>query len=366
MSGIAGIVNLDGTPVDRDLLARMTSFMSFRGPDAQDTWIDGALGFGSTLLRTTDEGGPVFVNSGDLWVAADARIDGYGKTDLTDAERIVRAYETWGEDCVEHLIGDFAFAIWDRRSQRLFCARDHFGVKPFFYARAGNSFIFSNTLNVLRLDPRVSDELNEKAIGDYLESGLNQDLSTTAFRDIQRLPGGHTLSLRNGSFAIRRYWTPAVKNEIRFRDPQAYVDRFNELLTTAIRDRLRTDRVSISMSGGLDSTSLAAVARELLPQPAAVHAFTTVYDQLIPDEERRYSTLAASSLGIPIHHLTADNYPLFAGDLDVPEPFFVSPLAGQYNDLLGLMAGNGRVALTGYDGDALMNEPQRSLAASVV
>ena len=370
MSGIAGIVSLDGAPVDRDLLARMTSFMSFRGPDAQDMWIGGAVGFGSTLLRTSDQAGPVFVTSGDLWVAADARIDGAGNTDLTDAERIVRAYETWGDDCVEHLIGDFAFAMWDRRSQRLFCARDHFGVKPFFYARAGNSFIFSNTLNVLRLDPRVSDELNETAIGDYLESGLNQDLATTAFRDIQRLPAAHTLSLTNDSITVRRYWTPAVKNEIRFRDPQAYVDRFNELLTTAIKDRLRTDRVSISMSGGLDSTSLAAVARDLLPPPAAIHAFTTVYDQLIPDEERRYSTLAASSLGIPIHHLSADGYSLFeerrAGDFHQPEPFLISPLAGQYNDLLRLMADNGRVALTGYDGDALMNEPQRSLAASVV
>jgi asparagine synthase (glutamine-hydrolysing) len=365
MSGIAGIVNLDGAPVDRDLLARMTSFMSFRGPDAQDTWIDDNVGFGHTLLSIASKEQTISLGD-DVWIAADARIDGCENGDLTDVERILCAYEKWGEECVEHLLGDFAFAIWDKRLRRLFCARDHFGVKPFFYARAGNSFIFSNTLNVLRLEPRISDDLNEAAVNDYLELGLNQDLASTIFRAIQRLPGAHTLSLSSDSITTRRYWTPAVKNEIRFRDSRSYIDRFNELLTTAVKDRLRTDRVSISMSGGLDSTSLAAVARDLLPQSASVHGFSTVYDSLIPDEERHYSTLAASSLGIPIHHLTADNYSLFAGDLDVPEPFLVSPLAGQYNDLLRLMADNGRVALTGYDGDALMNEPQRSFPAAVV
>jgi asparagine synthetase B (glutamine-hydrolysing) len=338
MSGIAGIVNLDGAPVDRELLSRMTEFMSYRGPHA--IWIDGNVGF-------------VHMDCGEVGLAADARVDGSWKRDLTDAERILRAYETWGEDCVDHLIGDFAFAIWDKRLRRLFCARDHFGVKPFFYARAGESFVFSNTLNVLRLDAGVSDELNETAIGDYLASGLNQDLATTVFRDIQRLPPGHCLSLANGTVKMRRYWAPEVKNEIRFRDAQEYVERFNELFATAVRDRLRTDRVSISMSGGLDSTSIAVVAKET----SLVQAYSTVYDELIPDEERHYSTLAAAHIGIPIHHLSADKYDLFEGDLNQPEPFLVSPFAAQFNELLRMMAKNARVALTGYDGDALMNEP---------
>ena len=134
---------------------------------------------------------------------ANARIDGReelieklkGKVALnqspTDAELILYAYEAWGEDCVKHLIGDFAFAIWDNRSQRLFCARDHFGVKPFFYSCAGNDFIFSDNLNELRRDARVSDALDEIAIGDYLVFGLNQDLSSTTFKDIRRLPQSH-------------------------------------------------------------------------------------------------------------------------------------------------------------------------------
>lgn len=305
---------------------------------------------------------PALTLDGHVWVLADSRID--PEDALSDGARILKAYEKWGEDCVAHLLGDFVFVIWDKRARRLFCARDHFGVKPFFFAHAGNSFIFSNRLNTLRQDTRVSDELNETAVGDYLAFGLNQDLATTIFRDIQRLPAGHTLSLANGALTTRRYWTPTVKDEIRFRDEQSYIDRFHELFSTAVKDRLRTNRVSISMSGGLDSTSLAVTARHLLhrnPEPSVV-GFSNVYDNLIPDEERHYSTLAAAAIGIPIHHNNADKYGLFEerqpGDLNQPEPFLISPLSGQFNDLLRMMAAHSDVALTGYDGDTLMNEPR--------
>src|SRR5260370_40495699 len=147
MSGIVGIINLDGAPVDRDLLRRMTEFMTFRGPDAQEIWIDGNVGFGHTMLRTTweaeTEKQPLTLD-GKVWLTADARID--GRTELiaeleaklrtkvqisrgsngnssesripNDAELILLAYEAWGEDCVKHLIGDFAFALWDKRECR--------------------------------------------------------------------------------------------------------------------------------------------------------------------------------------------------------------------------------------------------------
>ena len=302
----------------------------------------------------------------NLWLKANARIDGREelirklnltvKQPPTDDELILNAYETWGEDCVKHLIGDFAFAIWDNRLQRLFCARDHFGVKPFFFTHISDHFNFSSSLNALRLDPRVSDMLNEIAIGDYLLFGVNQDHSTTTFKDIQRLLPGHTLTLANNTIKILRYWTPSIPAEVRFRDPESYVERFSELLSLAVADRLRTDHVAISMSGGLDSTSLAATARE----HSAIAAFTITYDTLIPDEERHYSSLAARHLGIPITHLNADRYSLFDGKMDQPEPFLVSPQSGQFNDLLRLCAGFSPIAFTGYDGDAFMHEPQPS------
>jgi asparagine synthase (glutamine-hydrolysing) len=303
----------------------------------------------------------------NLWLKANARIDGREeliqkltlKASPTDDELILHAYEAWGEDCVNHLIGDFALAIWDGRLQRLFCARDHFGVKPFFYTHLNNQFNFSSSLNALRLDANVSDTLNEIAVGDYLLFGVNQDHSTTVFKDIQRLPPGHTLTVANNTIKIRRYWAPSIPAEVRFRNGKEYVEQFSELFSRAIADRLRTDRVAISMSGGLDSTSLAAIARE---QGTKVHAFSVVYDSLIPDKERHFSTAAAEYLNIPITHLNADRYSLFdeqvPGEMDQPEPFLLSPLTGQFNDLLRLCASFSPVALTGYDGDALMHEPQ--------
>ncbi len=310
---------------------------------------------------------------------ANARIDGReelieelkGKVALnqspTDAELILYAYEAWGEDCVKHLIGDFAFAIWDNRSRSLFCARDHFGVKPFFYSCTAKDFIFSDNLSELRRDPRVSDTLNEIAIGDYLVFGLNQDLSSTTFKDIRRLPPAHSLTFREGSITIRRYWAPASSNEVRFRDRNSYVERFLELLSQAVEDRLRTDRVSVSMSGGLDSTTVAALACERLGS-SRVHACTVVYDRLIPDEERQYSKAAAEHLGIPVSYVVADRYSLFdeqvAGDMDQPEPFLLSPFTAQFHSLLRLCAAHSAVALTGFDGDAFMTEPFSSYFTS--
>ena len=300
-----------------------------------------------------------------LSITADARID--GREDLIaklphppqtedDAELILLAYQTWGEDCVKHLLGDFAFTIRDNRKKKVFCARDHFGVKPFFFTHVANTFKFSTNLNSLRTG---SDTLNETAIGDYLVFGLNQDLSTTTFREIQRLPPAHSLTLHNGSLSVRRYWTPDTSKEVRYRDRDSYVEHFNELLKRAVRDRLR-DRIAISMSGGLDSTSLAAIACDL---GADVHACAVVYNKLIPDEERHYATLAAHHLGIPISYVVADQYSLFheqaAGDMNQAEPFLLSPLTAQFHTLLRLCESHSSIGFTGYDGDAFMSEPKQ-------
>src|SRR5262249_25439910 len=181
--------------------------MTFRGPDARHTWVNGMVGFGHTLLKTTEESNrehqPLTVD-GKAWIVADVRID--ARADLimhledrgecvedgtTDAELVLHAFRVWGEDCVDHLLGDFAFAVWDRPRRRLFCARDQLGVKPFFYAHVGETVIFSNTLDCIRRHPAVSEKLNELAIGDFLLFGLNQDLTTTSFADIRRLPPAH-------------------------------------------------------------------------------------------------------------------------------------------------------------------------------
>jgi asparagine synthase (glutamine-hydrolysing) len=330
MSGIVGIINLDGAPVDEQLLRQMTAFMAYRGPDAQEIWIDGHVGFGHTMLRTTFESEreqqPCSLD-GQVWITADARIDARDdlirdlrskgreiQKSVTDVELILHAYHVWGDDCVQHLIGDFAFAIWDGPQQRLFCARDHFGIKPFYYAPLEGCLIFSNTLNCIREHPAVSDTLNEVAIGDFLLFDLNQDPATTVFADIQCLPPAHCLTYSEAEVRMSHYWTLPFDSPIRYKRSRDYVDHFRELLRTVVDDRLRTDRLAVYMSGGLDSTAAAATARELLAKQSAsfdLRAHTVVYDRLIPDEERYYSGLVANALGIPIDYLAADDYKLF-------------------------------------------------------
>ena len=248
MSSIVGIVHFDGAPVDRLLLGRMTGFMTFRGPDAQEVRLDGNAGFGHTLLKTTDESeheSQPFTLDGRIWVVADARVD--ARNDLiaelkanaknenlspetTDVELILRAYLTWDEDCVKHLIGDFAFAIWDGGKQSLFCGRDHLGVKPLFYAQLGQTLIFSNTLDCIRQHPSVSHRLNDLAIADFLLFDLNQDLATTSFADIQRIPPAHAAKWSVEGMQLRRYWTLPIEEPVYFRKPDDFVDRFKELL----------------------------------------------------------------------------------------------------------------------------------------
>ena len=209
MSGICGIVNPEGLPVDGDLLWRMTRSMAFRGPDAQEIWIGAGTGFGHAQLRTTreaeNEEQPCTID-GNAWIVADCRIDARQELigqlrsagrqiseTVTDPELILHSYAVWDTACISRLIGDFAFAIRDVARQRLFCARDHLGVKPFYYSQLGgnglgSTFVFGNTLNTLRLHPEVTARLNDLAISDYLIFGHNQDPGTTAFADIRRLP----------------------------------------------------------------------------------------------------------------------------------------------------------------------------------
>ena len=377
MSGIVGLINTDSAPVDRSLLQRMTDAMAYRGPDAQNVWINGHVGFGHTLLRTTQESAreqQPWSLDGQVWITADARVDDRvsliqkleargraGLNGIPDVELLLHAYHVWGEDCVEHLLGDFAFAIWDGPRQRLFCARDHFGVKPFYYAQVSKSLVFGNTLNCLRMHPAVSDELNDLAVADFLLFYFNQDPATTVFADVRRLPPAHHLIWSDGDVRVRRYWTLPADGHIRYRRAADYVAHFSELLQRSVADRLRTDHVGVLMSGGLDSSSIAAVAHRLLSKQATpfdLRAYTTVYDRLIPDEERYYSGLVAEALGIPIHYQVADDYELFERwdqpqITRQPEPIN-GPLAAASFDQSQEIASHSRVLLSGNGGDPVL------------
>ena len=376
MSGIVGIFERGGRPVDRPLLRMLTHYLSFRGPDAREDWADSCNGFGHTLLRTTTESlaerQPASLE-GRYTITADARIDcreelraqlGDAGRKIpriaTDSELILHAYAAWGEGCVERLRGDFAFAIWDARRKTLFCARDHFGVKPFYYALPGDAFVFSNTLNCLRLHPAVSEDLNDAAIADFLVFGMNCDLKTTSYRDIRRLPPAHSLLVSATEIRLRRYWTLPTDGHVRYKRPSEYVEHFQGLMRAAVSDRLRTSRAGILLSGGLDSSSIAATAHELSHEAGGtidLRAFTVTHDSLIPDRDGEYARKVAEFLRIPIRYLAVDGLQLFErwddGELSWPEPVDDPFFAGLFDESR-MIAAECRVALEGEGMDNLM------------
>jgi asparagine synthase (glutamine-hydrolysing) len=381
LSGIVGIFECNGKPVDRAQLRALTHFLSFCGPDAREVWSQGPIGLGHTLLRTTREQlmdrQPASLN-GNLWITADARIDCRIEleTELksaeqkiqgraTDSELILHAYAAWGEECVQHLRGDFAFAIWDARRRTLFCARDHFGIKPFYYAEIGGQFVLSNVLNCVRLLPEVSTELNDVAIADFLLFGLNCDVATTSFRAVRRLPPAHTLSVDSEGMKIARYWSAPTDGRIRYRHAHEYVEHFQILFQAAVADRLRTDRAGILLSGGLDSASVAAMSREISsrsPSGLDLRAYTVTYDSPDADSDGTYARQSAEFLGIPIRCLPMDHLEPFERwddpQIAPPEPMEDPFSAGLHEQFCAISADT-RVALSGEGADNLMHFEMR-------
>jgi asparagine synthase (glutamine-hydrolysing) len=374
MSGFVGIVPGRGA-LDRDLLRRMTDSLVFRGPDGQSLWSSDEAGFGHTLFKTTFESErekqPCTLD-GNAWITADCRID--GQEDLraklssqgrrvaleaTDPELILHAWHVWGENCVEHLLGDFAFAIWDGRRKRLFCARDHWGIKLFYYSTANGTLVFSNTMNCVKMAPGVTDRWNDVALCDFLMFGHNWDPgATTMFADIVCLPPAHVMTWETGELKLRRYWTLPIDEPIRFGRQRDYVDRFHELLATAVRDRLRTDKAAVMMSGGLDSTILAATAKRVMSGSAFdLSAHTVVYSEPIPDPELPYSEMAARHIGIPHHLINTDVFKPYerwdelAPRMPEPEHSPGKVMRWEFNQQI---ASHSRVALYGEGPDNLL------------
>jgi asparagine synthase (glutamine-hydrolysing) len=382
MSGIVGIVRRQGELVDQRTIEHLTDLLVFRGPDARRTHAAENAGFGHTLLQTDDDGPfdrqPLVVES-DVLVVADARIDDrealVGALERagvpaaiasTDAELIGRAYLAWGADCPSHLLGDFAFAVWDTRRQQLLCARDQVGIKPFFYSADGAGIAFSNTLQCLRRVPGLSDALNDRALADFLLFGHNPEHDTTAFAAIRRLPPAHALVWAAGATTVRRYYTLPI-DEPDYRDEHEWRDGFEALLQRAVADRVRSRRCTVSLSGGLDSTLVAVAARDVLGasgRPFDLRASTVVFRHAIADPEGSYAAQTAAALRLPIDCHAADDYPLLpSGDHRVyrsGEPTMLAGLVGS-SARFEQVSAHSRVMLTGQGGDVLLR-PSASYA----
>jgi asparagine synthase (glutamine-hydrolysing) len=306
MSGIGGIVRLDGAPVSREAIERVANAIAHRGPDGLGVQLRGSAAFAHAMLQTTIAPPQPLVDR-ELTIVADAG----------DAAQILAAYREFGNACVSRLEGDFAFAIWDEKQRTLFCARDPFGVKPFVYTMLpGRLFAFASEVRALLALDEVPRDLDEQRVADFLAIYFN-DAEQTFHRVLRRLPGGCTLTLRDGTIAIDRYWSAERVKPLVLRgadrDAQ-YAEGFREHFTRAVRERLRVadpSQLGAMLSGGLDSTSIACVARderrEMNAPPLPV--FSWIFSDAMEADEREFQQPALAMGGMRAYTLdsaTAD------------------------------------------------------------
>jgi asparagine synthase (glutamine-hydrolysing) len=376
MSGFAGIVHADGGTPDVRLIERMADLLTFRGPDATEVWMHPGAGFCFTLLRTGPspqaESQP-FSLDGKIWLLGDVRLDAredllrkleqHGEkasADATNEELILRAWRQWADKCFEILIGDFAFALWNAEAKRLWCVRDLMGTRPFFYAHAGDQFIFSNTLDVVRVAPGVSAELDAHFIGDFLLQAWCPEKERTAFLDVRRLPAGHALNYSNGQVSVRCHATLPIEELLFLKRREDYIEEFRGLLEQSVRDRLPAGPAGFFMSGGLDSTSVAAMGTKVQAGRGirdSLRAYTVDYRPLFEDEEGAFATKVAEHLGIPIDILAGAWSPPFGGredsSLSTPEPC-AEPFFALHVEHYRQVAQRARVVLSGDGGDDIL------------
>jgi len=281
VSGICGIINLDGAPLDPAALCRMTATLERRGPDGTNTWQQKAVALGHTLLATTPEAlherQPLAHAETGCVITADIRLDNrdelrssLGLTDksrsIGDAELALLTYLKWGEDCPRHLLGDFAFAIWDPRSARAKEARDHMGMRQLIYFhRPGRLFAFATEPGAVLGAHGVPRQFNYIRAVEFLLDWEYSDHKITFFEDVWRLPPAHCLSIDHRGLRLRRYWSLTPGEPLELSDDREYAQAFREVFDKAVACRLRSaGPVGSMLSGGMDSGSVSAAAASLL------------------------------------------------------------------------------------------------------
>jgi asparagine synthase (glutamine-hydrolysing) len=378
MCGIGAIIDLDAAPVPglASRLGVLNRLLAHRGPDGEGMWSHprGHVGLAHRRLEIIDltTGDQPMCDGAGNWITYNGEIYNYvelraeiGREDFrttSDTEVVLRAYRKWGPACVERLRGMFAFAIWDEVEQRLFCARDRFGIKPLYYMTAGSMLVCASEVKAL-LPFVPSIETDVDALKDYLAFQFCLD-GKTLFHGIRELPAAHTLTVRNGVQQLERYWEVNFAPDFDHTE-RWFTSRLRELVEDSVRFHLRADvPVAAYLSGGLDSSITAALAsREVGPD---FHAFTGKFAEGDRYDESRYARLVADECGFHMHEVAitaADfvesiekviyhlDYPV-AGPGSLPQ-YMVSRLAAE----------RVKVVLGGQGGDEIFGGYARYLLA---
>jgi asparagine synthase (glutamine-hydrolysing) len=339
MCGIAGIATLEG--FDPRVLISMTHLVKHRGPDGYGFFYTDlksnsagecfynqdscpalekpSLGFGArrlAILDLSDHGiQPMQIEGGQYWITYNGEVYNYLEIreelertgqhfrTRTDTEVVLKAYLRWGPACVNRFNGMWSFAIWDRAQRRLFCSRDRFGVKPFYYFVGPSFFVFGSEIKQILQWPNVPRVVDESIALQYLEQGIQDHSENTFFVGVRQLPPGHflTVDLASSTLSIRikRYWDLPIEMRSDLPEKDA-VEHFSRLLRRAVNWRLRSDvPVGSCLSGGLDSSSIVTLATTGA-QNRQFHAFSSCFDEESIDE-REFIREVVSLTGATSH-----------------------------------------------------------------
>ncbi len=371
MSGVAGILlRQEGKPAAAADIQRMLARMQHRAPDGSSWWMDSSVVLGHAWLNTTDEAGPgpLTMAGGKLAITADCRLDnrdellarlGIRDSSVADAVLLMRAYLRWGEACPEHLQGDFAFAIWDAERQQLFCVRDHFGVKPFYYHSSDRRFVFASEIGPILDAGGVDMRISEHQISGFL-AGMPDDPQSTAYADIFRLPARHSLTVTGNQVVLRRYWQ--IEPSPRPMRADA-AEEFRHLFSQSVRNRMRgTPAVGAMLSGGLDSSSIACVAglHNAAQRKPKLPTFSLVFEKGSPMDERPFIEAVLAQQKVDGTLISVGNYAPFAEFeriLEEQEETFLAPGLSLTRDIYRTAGAKGmKVLLDGHGGDEVVSQ----------
>jgi asparagine synthase (glutamine-hydrolysing) len=376
VSGLCGIISLDGRPVDRTALQAMLDAGAHRGPDGAGTWFGEGAALGHLALHSTPEDRRVRqpLEEDGIVVAADARIDnadelsralapdGAGESGAGAARLIHSAYRRWGAACPERLLGDFAFAVWDAAERRLLLARDAMSLRPLYYRLEAGRLLFASEVGQIIAAPGVPVELEELMVAAHL-TAQPMPPHLTFYRGIAQLPPAHVLIVEGGRPRVLRYWDVDAGRRIRYRDSDEYADHFRDLVKEAVRCRLRGDRaVGLMLSGGVDSGSVAATAGWLLENEperlGPLRTYSYSFDRLRQCDERHVSRLITDRYRLPATAIPADDafplagYPKHGPTPDAPTIMIYQPL---HDRVLARARADGvATMMSGYRGDLLL------------
>jgi len=324
--GICGVFNFDPErAVPRSVLEDMNRQIFHRGPDEDGFYTSGNIGMAMRRLSIIDVAGgqqPVTNEDRSIWLVFNGEIYNHAEVRVTlerlghryhsrcDTETIVHAYEEYGPDCVKHLRGMFAFAVWDSRRRTLFIARDRLGIKPLYFLQRNDQFLFASEIKSLLAAPGVRAEFNRSALPEYLAFGYLSG-ARTMFSGIQKLLPGETAEIDEaGHLNIRQYWELPAKTTGEVRPREFYVQTYREMLEGAVSSHLMSDvPLGVFLSGGLDSSTIAALMSKLCKDP--IETFAVGYDEEAYSE-LRYARVVADHIHSRHHEIRVSRDDFFA------------------------------------------------------